>query len=211
MRPRIWGFCYYKLSTQLQMTLSDKQIEDFVLLQRNFFQKDYVNRLVSELSISEATAESLAQSAALADAYLSIKGREYKKLGYQNKFELCEAMLEYSSMYFLAGFYRVSGAESLYKKLRIYRSRRGVNAFEAAKWLLVYNQNNTSALKLTDQERAFIDRFLHNSPLAGYKKVYTALKAEFGSVSISRMGVKYQIRKVLETFEWKDSHKQKSR
>lgn len=204
MKPLDQGLLFCNLHNRSKMELTDKQISDLTILQNQFFQPDFVNRFMHELNISQSDAESITQSAALADAYLSIKGREYKKLGYKTRLEFCTALLEFSSINFLSGFSRVANVERLYKKLRIYRERRGVNAFEAAKWLLYYNQNNSNGRKITNRELVFIDKFLRNYPLAGYKKVYTALKAEFGTVSVSKSAISYQIKKVISTFEMKE-------
>jgi len=182
------------------MVLTETIVNELVKLKDQHLQQGFVATLMKELSISYDAAVSIVHSAALADAYLNIEGKSYKLMGLKNKKELRLAILEYSWVCFLVGFSQVTNEESLKYKFRIYRERRGVDAYKAVKWFSYIRLNNRNSQKINDKELKFIECFLKKNPLAGYKKTYTALKAEFGVVSIGRGAIQYQLKKVLKTF-----------
>ena len=158
-----------------------------------------------ELKLPPLEAQALLDAAALLEAYLSIGKKEYREYGFKDRKELVRGFMALAKQRNLPGFGEMASERSFYRKAREYANRKALdhfNAIKAVAYCRLGNRNRKGkALKLTEKEREFIRAFKRENPMAGYKRVYSALRGEFGTVSVNPHSLRGHIRNALDNLK----------
>lgn len=166
----------------------------------------FKNKLTLDFGINDLYAESVIKSAAIADLYLEVKGKqECRMLGIDNKAQFLEIILYLSKKYKWVSFEKIKNKDSLVRKLRGYKQKQGV--YEGLSFLISKKESNVvskNAKKITDAQLAILTKLIAENESLSDSEVYEIMKLKFNDIIIKKSAIRYHIRKIeLDSFKKK--------
>ncbi|MEO6176927.1 MAG: hypothetical protein ABIP27_17370 [Flavobacterium circumlabens] len=176
------------------------QEENIIKILDNYINFQFKERLINDFKISEAHADGVIRSAAVADLYIEIKGStECRLIGFDNKATLLEVILFLSPKNGWIGFNKIANIRSLIRKMRCYKKERHKGIYEGLSYFVYKKSSNRvskNARKITDEQLELLIEIKNSTPEISAFEVYEKMKNRFKDLNVQRGTISHYLRAI---------------